>query len=158
VANLQLDKPLLDRPGVPQAWDSVVYGSRALGYVDAMHQSLRPQPDRRVLTAYHALAGHRRGALLNGPWAHWAQHVVDTLQPAHPDLPERLQRIDLMRYGHAMAVPVPGPGRPAPRRARRCAAAAAACAFAHADLAGYSVFEEAFTAGCEASAHPCRCA
>jgi hypothetical protein len=50
----QLDKPLLDRPGVPQAWDSVVYGSRALGYVDAMHQSLRPHAGPTVLTAYHA--------------------------------------------------------------------------------------------------------
>ena len=26
-----------------------------------------------------------------------------------------------------------------------------------ADLAGYSIFEEAFTAGCEAAAAPCRC-
>jgi protoporphyrinogen oxidase len=42
VANLQLDAPLLDRPGFPPAWDNVVHGSAWLGYVDAMHQSTRP--------------------------------------------------------------------------------------------------------------------
>ena len=156
VANLQLDGPLLDRPGVPQAWDSVVYGGRALGYVDAMHQSLRPFAGPTVLTTYHALHASDRGALLNEPWARWARRVVDEFTPVHPDLPERLQRIDLMRYGHAMAVPVPGlQGTAAARAALR--GGRGRLRFAHADLAGYSIFEEAFTAGCEASAHPCRC-
>jgi monoamine oxidase len=156
VANLQLDGPLLDRPGVPQAWDSVVYGGRALGYVDAMHQSLRPFAGPTVLTTYHALHASDRGALLNEPWARWARRVVDEFTPVHPDLPERLQRIDLMRYGHAMAVPVPGLQATAAARAA-LRGGRGRLRFAHADLAGYSIFEEAFTAGCEASAHPCRC-
>jgi hypothetical protein len=63
-------------------------------------------------------------------------------------LPAKLERIDLMRYGHAMSVPVPGV------RASVATGALAALArpqdrlhFAHADLSGYSVFEEAFTRG-----------
>ena len=52
-----------------------------------------------------------------------------------------------MRWGHAMAIPLPGvqrhPALLALRRAR------GRVRYAHADLAGYSVFEEAFTAGCE---------
>ena len=49
--------PLDDRPGAPPSWDNVVYGSPALGYVDAMHQSTRPHPGPTVLTAYWALGG-----------------------------------------------------------------------------------------------------
>ncbi len=157
VANLQLDKPLLDREGVPAAWDSVAYGSRALGYVDAMHQSLRPHAGASVLTAYRSLVAAERPALLAEPWAHWSQQVVDDIAAVHPDLRQRLQRIDLMRYGHGMAVPVPGlHGTAAARAALR--GGRGRLRFAHADLAGYSVFEEAFTAGCEAAAAPCRCA
>jgi hypothetical protein len=87
--------------------------------------------------------------LLSGGAAMWARRVVDELLPMHPDLPAKLRQVALMRYGHAMSVPVPG---------LRASAALAALArpgagrvqFAHADLAGYSVFEEAFTAGDEA--------
>ena len=157
VANLQIDKPLLERQGVPPAWDSVAYGSAALGYVDAMHQSLRPYAGATVLTAYSALPGDARAALLGRPWADWARQVVDELTPLHPDLPQRLQRIDLMRYGHAMAVPVPGQQAGAAARAA-LRGGTGRVRFAHADLAGYSIFEEAFTAGCDAARAPCRCA
>jgi monoamine oxidase len=157
VANLQIDQALLPRMGVPQAWDSVFYGRPSLGYVDAMHQSLRPVDSATVLTAYAALPVARRSALRDEAWQAWAQRVVDELQLVHPDLPEHLQRVDLMRYGHAMAMPRPG--------LRETAAARVALRggqgrvrFAHADLAGYSIFEEAFTAGCDAARAPCRCA
>ena len=74
------------------------------------------------------------------------RRVVDDLARAHPDLPRKVTRVDLMRYGHAMAIPAPGV---------RGSAALAALArhragrvhFAHSDLAGYSVFEEAFHHG-----------
>ena len=151
VANLQLDKPLLDRPGVPPAWDNVVYGSQALGYVDAMHQSLRPYAGATVLSAYSALPAAGRAALLQQPWSVWAGQVLDELEAVHPDLRRRVQRIDLMRYGHAMAIPLPGQQATAEARL----ALRGGCGrlrFAHADLAGYSVFEEAFTAGCDAAA------
>jgi monoamine oxidase len=151
VANLQLDKPLLDRPGVPPAWDNVVYASQALGYVDAMHQSLRPYAGATVLSAYSALPAAGRAALLQQPWSVWAGQVLDELEAVHPDLRRRVQRIDLMRYGHAMAIPLPGQQATAEARL----ALRGGCGrlrFAHADLAGYSVFEEAFTAGCDAAA------
>ncbi|MFT3818465.1 MAG: FAD-dependent oxidoreductase [Rubrivivax sp.] len=154
VANLQIDRPLLDRPGLPAAWDSVAYGDQALGYVEAMHQSLRPVPGPTVLTAYTALPAAGRTALLQQPFAHWAQRVVGELSALHPDLPERLQRIDLMRYGHAMAIPRPGLRQSAAAR-HALRGGRGRVRFAHADLAGYSIFEEAFIAGCEAAAAPC---
>ena len=118
-----------------------------------MHQSLRPAPGPTVLTAYWAFGdgdraalSRQRQALLDEPWRTWSRRVVDDLARAHPDLPAKTARVDLMRYGHAMAIPAPGVrgsaalhalAQPRMRRLH----------FAHSDLAGYSIFEEAFTLG-----------
>jgi predicted NAD/FAD-binding protein len=145
VANLRLDRPLLDRPGAPPSWDNVIHGSRMLGYVDAMHQSTRPHPGATVLTAYWALRTDQRAALLERPWRHYAQAVIDELSIAHPDLPRKVKRVDLMRYGHAMSIPAPGVRGSAALQA--LADSRARVHYAHADLSGYSVFEEAYTHG-----------
>jgi monoamine oxidase len=149
VANLQLAEPLVDRGiGAPAAWDNVVMGSPSLGYVVADHQGLQPAPaagQRPVLTAYWALPRSERQALLQPDWRPWAQRVVQDLAAVHPDLPGKLLRADLMRYGHAMSIPVPGLRGLGALQA--LAQASGRVRFAHADLAGYSVFEEAFTHG-----------
>ena len=145
VANLHVDAALLDRPGAPPSWDNVDYDAAGLGYVDAMHQSLRQGGGATVLTAYHALPASQRAALLRDPAAVWAERVLADLASVHPDLRGRVQRIDLVRHGHAMAVPTPGVRGSAALGALR--ARRGRVRFAHSDLAGYSVFEEAFTAG-----------
>ena len=157
VANLHLASPLDDRPGAPPSWDNVLYASPALGYVDAMHQSTRPHPGPTVLTAYWALGGDspaqlqaQRQRLLDESAAVWAQAVVQDLARAHADLPGRVQQIDLMRYGHAMSVPVPGVRGSAALRA--LAEEPGRIRFAHTDLSGYSVFEEAMYQGTRAAA------
>lgn len=148
VANLLLREPLLDRPGAAPAWDNVIAGGRTLGYVDAMHQSLRPFAGPTVLTAYWALPEAERGALLQRPAADWAQAVVGELAAAHPDLPHKLAQADLVRWGHAMAIPAPGVRGHAALQA--LAGPQGRLHFVHADLSGYSVFEEAFTRGTRA--------
>jgi monoamine oxidase len=167
VANLHLREPLTDKPGAPPSWDNVLYDgasgdprSAALGYIDAMHQSLRQAPGPTVLTAYwalgdgdHATLAARRQALLDETWRTWAQRVVDDLARAHPDLPRKTARIDLMRYGHAMAIPAPGVrGSAALQALAQPLGDAPRLRFAHSDLAGYSIFEEAFTLGHAAGA------
>ncbi len=157
VANLHCERPPIDRGGAPPSWDNVLYRSPALGYVDAMHQSLRPHPGPTVLTAYWALGGDdaaqaaaARRELLDGDAASWADRVLADLSRAHPDLPRHVRRIDLMRYGHAMSIPVPGLRGHAALQA--LARPQRRVHFAHADLAGYSVFEEAFFHGQRAAA------
>jgi hypothetical protein len=158
VANVHVDRPLLPRAGVPSAWDNVIHreapagpGS-ALGYVDAMHQRLSPLPGPTVLTAYHALPLAERAALLVAEPGAWRDRVLNDLADAHPDIHERARRIDLMRWGHAMAVPVPGLRRNTALPALRAMnTRPGRVRFAHADLAGCSVFEEAFCAGHEAA-------
>ena len=149
VANLHLDKPLLDRPGAAPSWDNVSYGSTGLGYVNAQHQSLSPLAGATVLTAYRTLPTSQRAALLEQPWQHWARGVIDDLATTHPDLPDKLRRIDLTRHGHAMSIPRPGVrGHPALAALRTAGMdSTPRLHWAHADVAGYSVFEEAFTAG-----------
>nr|WP_295639477.1 FAD-dependent oxidoreductase [uncultured Methylibium sp.] len=152
VSNLQLREPLLDRPGPAPAWDNVIAGSAALGYVDAMHQSLRPVPGPTVLTHYWALGGQSlpdlrasRAQLLDKPWEGWRDAVLADLVQAHPDLPGKVERMDSMRYGHAMLVPTPGlRGDPALAALAR---PQGRLHFAHADLSAHSVFEEAYTCG-----------
>jgi predicted NAD/FAD-binding protein len=172
VANIHIASPLHDRPGAAPSWDNVLYGEGpgqgGLGYVDATHQSLNVVAGATVLTHYRALgdvpggplAGRKQ--LLEKTWAAWRQGILSELSVAHPDLAAKATRVDITRYGHAMAMPVPQingqiglwpssnkhsslsktkryPARPvlAWERLR----------FAHSDWAGYSVFEEAFTAG-----------
>ncbi|CAN5917654.1 FAD-dependent oxidoreductase [soil metagenome] len=167
VANVQIGEALVDHPGAAPSWDNVLYeplaGSSvtplpgpALGYVDAMHQSTRPYAGPTVLTVYWALGGEspeqlkvQRARLLNEPWSIWAQAVVGSLLPAHPDLPDKITRIDLMRYGHAMSVPVPGVRSSAALHA--LADARGPVRFAHSDLASYSIFEEAMYFGTRAA-------
>ncbi|RZU00622.1 FAD-dependent oxidoreductase [Rivibacter subsaxonicus] len=154
VSNLHLREPLLARAGVAPAWDNVLHASPALGYVDARHQTLDPRPGPTVLTHYWALGGDsaaelaaNRGALLQRSWQDWARAVLEDLGVAHADIARRVDRIDLMRYGHAMAIPTPGlRGDPA-LAALAARDATSRLAFAHADLSAYSVFEEAFTRG-----------
>ena len=155
VANLQLDAALDDRPGAPLSWDNVVYGGAGLGYVDATHQGTLPYEGPTVLTAYLALGGDDEAAaiagrsqLLREDWRAWAGRVVAELSGPHPDLAAKLARVDLMRYGHAMAIPAPGVRSDPALRA--LAEPGRRIQFAHADLASYSVFEEAFFHGTRA--------
>ncbi|WP_280153122.1 FAD-dependent oxidoreductase [Piscinibacter sp. XHJ-5] len=151
VANLHLDQALDDHPGAAPAWDNVVYGGAGLGYVDAMHQSTRPHPGPTVLSAYWSWGSDpaSRRALLEGSWDEWSARVVASLTGPHPDLPEKLRQVDLMRYGHAMSIPLPGVRSSAALRA--LAEPQGRIAFAHSDLSGYSVFEEALFHGVRAA-------
>ncbi len=167
VANIHLGAALQDRPGAAPSWDNVLYGdsTRApgLGYVDAMHQSLQSVPGATVLTYYRALGtgpGSRQ-MLLQKPWAAWRDAILAELSVAHPDLASKTSRIEITRYGHAMAVPTPQIpqnegqiGLQAPSGMRRqlqkteqLMITHERLSFAHSDWAGYSVFEEAFTLG-----------
>jgi hypothetical protein len=71
------------------------------------------------------------------------------LSRAHPDLRGLVERLDVMRWGHAMIQPVPGfiwgGSRAAARRP------AGGIHFAHSDLSGVALFEEAFYHGVRAA-------
>lgn len=159
VANIHIATPLHDRPGPAPSWDNVLYNAPGLGYVDAMHQSLQPVPGATVLSYYRALGDvpFGRRVVLEKPWDRWRDEILAELATAHPDLAAKATRMDISRYGHAMAIPTPAPtnssqiGLQPLLHRREQLQKPQRLAFAHSDWAGYSVFEEAFTLGHQAA-------
>jgi hypothetical protein len=143
VANLTLSARL-DEPSFPLAWDNVLYDSRGLGYVVATHQSGRDYGPT-VLTYYLPLLdqppGLERQLLAESDWRHWADAILADLSRAHPDLEAKLTGLDVWRWGHAMVRPTPGSMR-GPRLAQ-ARAPLGHLHFAHTDLSGLALFEEA---------------
>jgi hypothetical protein len=153
VTNLTMDRWPRDR-GAPRplhgdapttAWDNVIAGSPSLGYVVATHQSPRVTQERTVWTHYWAFAGSdpraERRRLMSADWRTCADWVLADLQRAHPDVRECVSRVDVLRYGHAMARPVPG--FLAAREALWSPARGAPVLYANSDVSGLSLFEEA---------------
>ncbi|MEQ1535845.1 MAG: FAD-dependent oxidoreductase [Burkholderiaceae bacterium] len=160
VANIHIDKPLLDHGGAAPSWDNVLYGAAGLGYVDAKHQSLQSVPSATVLTYYRALGDLKdvRKQLLERSWGSWRDEILAELSTAHPDLASKTTQIDITRYGHAMAIPIPNlsgqigthPAYLLPKqllKKEQNSTLNQRLLFAHGDWAGYSVFEEAFAMG-----------
>ncbi|HKP76944.1 MAG TPA: hypothetical protein VJT67_15545, partial [Longimicrobiaceae bacterium] len=78
-----------------------------------------------------------------------ADLVLADLERAHPDVRRCVRRIDVMRLGHAMIRPTPGfLSTPARLQLR---AAAGPVFYAHSDLSGLSLFEEAQSRGVTAA-------
>ena len=140
VANLTVD-----RAPDGAAWDNVLFDSPSLGYVVATHQDLRTAPGPSVLTWYLPLAvpnpDAARAWMLEREWRDWASLILADLVQAHPDIESGVTRIDVMLWGHAMIRPAPGFVWGEARR--RAAAPHGAIRFAHSDMSGISVFEEA---------------
>ena len=151
-ANLTLDR-LPDARGAEPAWDTMFLDSPTLGYVDAMHQSVRTHIDRTVWTFYWALAegtpAQNRALLLEKDWSYWKEAILRDLERVHWDIRQCVSRIDIMRMGHAMVRPTVGAIFSAERAALR--RRDGRILFANSDLSGISIFEEAQFHGVEAA-------
>lgn len=147
VANFLLKRFPAEQPHAPLSWDNVVYQEPGLGYVVSTRQDMRVQlPAETVLTAYVSLSDRTPPA---------ARQWMDTasgdellalasadLKAAYGDqFASCVERVEITLRAHAMAVPLPGfrsnPGLRALREQN------GAILFAHADLSGFSLFEEA---------------
>ncbi len=134
-------------------WDNVVMNSPTLGYVDAMHQTIQSHIERTVWTFYWALAegtpATNRKLLMEKDWSYWKEAILRDLERVHPDIRQCVSRIDIMRFGHAMARPKPGAIFSAERR--KLASLDGPLWFANSDLSGFSIFEEAQYRGVRAA-------
>jgi protoporphyrinogen oxidase len=150
VANLALR----ERPanvGFEASWDNVIFDSPSLGYVCATHQRGRDHGPTHW-TWYYPLTDEdpaaARQRLLAGDWEAWAEFVLADLELAHPYIRPLVERIDVMRWGHAMIQPrvgfITNPARTKAAQAWRN------IHFAHSDLSGIALFEEAFDQGTRA--------
>jgi hypothetical protein len=158
VANLTLRERPEER-GFPLAWDNVLYDSDSLGYVVATHQSGRDR-GATVLTYYRALLDDDEAAdrrrLLATPWQGWVDSILEDLRPAHPDLEPLVERVDVWLWGHAM--PRPWPGSLWSAALRQAAQPLGRIHFAHTDLSGMALVEEAHYWGVRAAEQVMRAA
>jgi protoporphyrinogen oxidase len=152
VANLFLK----DRPkprftkDFPLAWDNVLYESPSLGYVNSTHQKGLDY-GAAVFTYYYPMCHEEnaRAKLFGLNHQELADIVLSDLSRAHPNIRELTEKIDVMRWGHAMISPRPnflwsGARDEAQKPFRNIH-------FAHSDLSGIALFEEAFYHGIRAA-------
>ncbi|HEX8370159.1 MAG TPA: FAD-dependent oxidoreductase [Pyrinomonadaceae bacterium] len=151
VANLFLkDRPKSQfQRDFPLAWDNVIYESNSLGYVNATHQKGIDYGET-VFTYYFPMcAPDGRTKLFAADWRELADICLTDLSLAHKNIRELTTRIDIMRWGHAMISPRTnflwnGAREQAQKPFRNVH-------FAHSDLSGIALFEEAFYHGIRAA-------
>ncbi len=152
VANLFLKDRPVNRfaKDFPLAWDNVLYESPSLGYVNSTHQK-GVDYGAAVFTYYYPMCGEENGRtkLFGLNHRELADIVLSDLSRAHPNIRELTTRLDVMRWGHAMISPRTnflwsGAREQAQKPFRNIH-------FAHSDLSGIALFEEAFYHGVRAA-------
>ena len=155
VANFLMKRFPEERPNQPLCWDNVVYTEPGLGYVVSTHQDIRVRPpEKTVFSAYVALSDRkpssaRQWMMTATPEELLALASVDLKTAYGGQLMSCVERVDITLRGHAMASPRPNFRSNAGMQALR--EVDGPILFAHADLSGFSVFEEAAWWGCRAA-------
>ena len=141
---------LRDNESYPLCWDNVIYGSKGLGYVYDQHQSIQQVHSKKVITYYYSFSAadlkKSRKDLYSKKSEHWKQLVFDDLKIAHPNIESVTEEIDIHLLGHGMISPIAGFifGKAKKEAAKNIDNK---IFFAHSDLSGISIFEEAFHQG-----------
>ncbi len=152
VANVELGKRP-GGPGRPLSWDNVAFGRDSLGYVVADHQGLK-RPSGPVVVSWYAALAHAdpvqvRKEALETEWPTWRDRVIEDLEWMHPGISKEIKRLDVYVWGHGMVTPrlgyLSGATRPLFRQPQ------GRIHYAHTDLSGISIFEEAFAQGVRAA-------
>ncbi len=137
--------------GRPMAWDNVLHDSDAVGYVCSSHVEGRDHGPVTLswylpLTGADGPALRHRLADLDADEA--LSLILDDLRRAHPGVESLVTDARATRHAHGMVQP--RPGVIAQRRRDQPEAARGRLHFAHTDLSGMALFEEAFAHGTRA--------
>lgn len=155
VCNLVLERlpESVASTGMALSWDNVIYDSPGLGYVVATHQTRSHLQGPSVWTYYRPWAeldpARARRRMLEADWSGICDQVFAELAAVHPDLREVCRRLEVMQLGHAMVRPTPGFVWSEERL--QAARPGTGLYFAHSDLSGLSIFEEASYQGVRAA-------
>ena len=132
------------------AWDNVIYGSSGLGYIYDQHQNLDQILNEKVITYYRSFSSNdcrkARKKLYAMKEAELRNLVLEDIKKAHPLIEDFIIEMQFHKMGHAMIAPVPGQifGEAAKEAKEPIDGK---IFFAHSDLSGISIFEEAFYQG-----------
>jgi protoporphyrinogen oxidase len=145
-----LFKGSLDDSSTPLCWDNVNYHGKSLGYIYGNHQNVNRVNEKINLTQYWPLIKSTpqkaRIRALTKTHQEWCEDVISELELTHTDVRERIERIDVSLWGHAMAIPKVGFLNRINQLDDN-----KSFIFAHTDHAGVSIFEEAFYQGLNAA-------
>jgi hypothetical protein len=154
VANLKVKSLLQEKRGEQLCWDNVLYNSSSLGYVNSQHQNISIPQQEKIITYYHPLTGtscaDQRKLAHQRSWKDWTDVIFSDLSKAHPQITQFTSSVDIHIWGHGMIRPSPGFIWGEERKL--CSKSVDnRIYFAHSDLGGISVFEEAFGQGIQAA-------
>ncbi|WP_035852351.1 NAD(P)/FAD-dependent oxidoreductase [Deefgea rivuli] len=151
VSNFLIDRFPTEAEPHPLAWDNVVYGSPSLGFVNSTHQLIRTaKPEYSVFTAYHAYAGEDpklvRQRLERATGDKLYQIAVRDLDSAYGwgnplKARQYVKQVEITLRGHAMSSPTVGFLNNV--GIQNLIQQNSRIQFAHSDLSGLSIFEEA---------------
>lgn len=131
------------------SWDNVLYDSKSLGYVNACHQSFDMHKPQTVITYYYNFseksAKEERQAIYEKDESYWKNFIIDDLKKSHPDIEQIVESIDVNVLGHGMVSPVVNFRTSHSRRV--LGIGLDNLYFAHSDISGISIFEQAFYRG-----------
>ena len=134
------------------AWDNVIYGSDGLGYIYDQHQNVDQIIGEKVITYYRSFSTDdcrkARKKLYALKEEQLKNLVLEDLKIAHPLIEDFIIEMQFHKIGHAMIAPVPNQifGKKEAKQAID-----GRIFFAHSDLSGISIFEEAFYQGLRAA-------
>ena len=149
IANISVDQ-LPNAKGMDLCWDNVAYNTPSVGYVNATHQNVTLNNTEKVLTYYLPLCDFEpaiaRLAAYSRTYEQWLDIIMPELRYIHPEIDQAIKQIDLWVWGHGMIAPTPnlifGENLKAAKKPIDNK-----IFFAHTDLSGISIFEEAFHQG-----------
>ncbi len=130
------------------AWDNVIYGSDGLGYIYDQHQNVDQIMGEKVITYYRSFSTgdckKARKKLYALKEDQLKNLVLEDLKKAHPQIEDFIIEMRFHKIGHAMIAPVPNQifGNTEAKEPIDDK-----IFFAHSDLSGISIFEEAFYQG-----------
>lgn len=152
VASISLKEKPPSR-GAEMSWDNVSYYSRSLGYIVANHQDLVINRKEIVITYYLPLDEKElkveRMAAYRRTYQDWLELIVPDLEKMHSGITDLISHVDIWVWGHGMVSP--GIDYIWGEKRREFSKPFRMIEFAHTDMSGISVFEEAQFQGVEAA-------
>ena len=154
IANITVNKLPTAAKGMVLCWDNVAYGTPSVGYVNANQQDLKVIEEKKVLTYYLPLCDKEprlsRLEAYTRTYEQWLDIVIPELEQMHPEITPHIEAIELWLWGHGMISPAVNYIWGETRKIAQ-APIDNKIFFAHTDLSGISIFEEAFHHGINAA-------
>ena len=154
IANITVNKLPTAAKGMVLCWDNVAYNTRSVGYVNANQQDLKVIEEKKVLTYYLPLCDKEprlsRIEAYTRTYEQWLDIVVPELEQMHPEITPHIEAIEFWLWGHGMISPAVNYIWGNTRKSA-LAPIDNKIFFAHTDLSGISIFEEAFHRGINAA-------